>query len=229
MLRALHFNAASVLAAETTLATVKAMPTKPKRFQNAPQQWLLITLTTGSSSTLRVHAWRRLRSLGALYLQNSVALLPALCDTGRQVARLVDRIRREGGEARVLTITIADPAEEEALRAEFSRASADEYNEVRSRVPAFLEEIEMELGRGRATYAEVEESEADLERLRKWLKRVEARDYFDALGRAEAQEAVARCADALAAFEAAALAAELPEPGAKEETEKSTKRLRAVE
>ena len=229
MLRSLHFGAASVLAVKRGLATVSDMSTKKQTSATTPQQWLLITLSTGASSTLRVHAWRRLRSLGALYLQNSVALLPALPETGRHVARLVDRVRREGGEARVLTITIAEAAEERALRDEFARASSDEYNEVCSRVPAFLEEIEMERGRGRATYAEVEESEADLERLRKWLRRVEGRDFFDAAGRAEAQEAVARCADALAAFEAEALAAELPEAGVQPGADKSTKRLRAVE
>lgn len=64
--------------------------------------------------------------------------------------------------------------------------------------------------RGRATYAEVEESEADLDRLRKWLGRVRARDYFGAPGRAEAEAAVERCAAALAGFETEALAGELP-------------------
>ena len=44
----------------------------------------------------------------------------------------------------------------------------------------FLAEIEMETGRGRATYAEVEESEADLERFEKWLTAIANRDYFDA-------------------------------------------------
>lgn len=179
---------------------------------------------------MRVHAWRRLRSLGALYLQNSVCLLPALPDTQRAVARLVDRVRREGGEARVLAIALEDTAEEQAIVAEFSRERSDEYKEVCSRVPAFLEEIAMERGRGRATYAEVEESEADLERLRKWLRRVEARDYFGAAGRDEAVAAVERCAVALAEFEAEALAAELPERPAKGEAEvKPPKRLRAVE
>ncbi|MFF7987148.1 Chromate resistance protein ChrB [Streptomyces sp. NPDC007901] len=34
-----------------------------------------------------------------------------------------------------------------------------------------------------ATYAEVEESEADLERFDRWLAKIAARDYFDALAR----------------------------------------------
>ncbi len=192
-------------------------------------QWLLVTLTTGSSSTLRVHAWRRLRSLGALYLQNSVCLLPARPETKKAVVRLTDRVRREGGEARVLTITLADAAEEESIVDAFSSERSDEYNEVCSRAPAFLEEIAMERGRGRATYAEVEESEADLDRLRKWLDRIEARDYFDADGRGSAEAAVESCAEALAEFEAEALAAELPAERLPEKSEPRTKRLRAVE
>jgi hypothetical protein len=77
-----------------------------------------------------------------------------------------------------------------------------------------LAELDQERARGRVTYAEVEESEADLERFRSWLDRIRARDYFDAPGRTEAQAAVERCAAALAAFEAEALAAEAPEPSA---------------
>lgn len=190
---------------------------------------MLVTLATGSSSTLRVHAWRKLRSLGALYLQSSVSLLPARAETRRAVARLVDRVRREGGEARVLTIALADRSEEQAVIAEFSAERSDEYNEVCSRVPAFLDEIAMERARGRATYAEVEESEADLERLRKWLARIVARDYFAAGGRAEAEAAVARCEQALDEFEADALAAELPAEHAPATAKPQTKRLRAVE
>lgn len=189
------------------------------------ERWLLVTVSTAGSSTLRVHAWRKLRSLGALYLQNSVALLPERAETARAAARLLDRLRRSGGEGRVLSIAITDPREEQAVIAQFSAERSDEYHEIVSRVPAFLEEIAMERARGRATYAEVEESEADLERLQKWLTRVRARDYFAAAGRAEAEQAVERCRAELAAFEAEALAAELPgdaAPGA-------TRRLRAVE
>jgi hypothetical protein len=38
----------------------------------------------------------------------------------------------------------------------------------------------METVRGRASYAEVEESEADLERFKKWLAAISARDYVNA-------------------------------------------------
>jgi hypothetical protein len=184
-----------------------------------------VTISTGASSTLRVHVWRKLRSLGALYLQNSVALLPEHPETTRAVTKLSQRVRRSGGVARVLPIAITDPEEEAAVRGQFCVERSDEYQEIVSRVPAFLEEIAFERRRGRATYAEVEESEADLERLQKWLARVRARDYFDSPGRSEAEQAVERCAAELAAFEAEALAAELPS----EADASPTRRLRAIE
>jgi len=195
-----------------------------KKSPEAPR-WLLVTVSAAGSSTLRVHAWRKLRSMGALYLQNSVALVPARPETARALAKLLDRLRRSGGEGRALSIAITDAEEERRLIDQFSAERSDEYGEIVTRVPAFLEEIASERRRDRASYGEVEESEADLERLRKWLDRVRARDYFDAPGRSEAEAAVERCARELAVFEAEAFAAELPG----EATPASTRRLRAVD
>ncbi len=196
----------------------------PSQSPLAGERWLLITVSTAGSSTLRVHAWRKLRSLGALYLQNSVALLPERPETLRAATKLLDRLSRSGGGGRVLPIAITNRGEERAVIAQLSAERSDEYNEIVSRTPAFLEEIAYERKRGRATYTEVKESEADLERLRKWLARVRARDYFEASGRAEAEQAVERCAAELAAFEHEALAAELPADAAPS----ATRRLRAV-
>jgi hypothetical protein len=62
---------------------------------------------------------------------------------------------------------------------------------------------------GRAVITpEVEESEADLERFDRWLASIVARDYFAAAGRHDAEAAIQRCRDALAAFEAAAVVAD---------------------
>jgi len=191
-------------------------------------RWLLVIVSTaGASSTLRVHVWRRLRSLGGLYLQQAVCLLPERPETTRAVTRLLARVRHEGGEGRVIRISISGQDEENAIIAEFQQERADEYREVVSRTPAFLQEIETERAMGRATYTEVEESDADLERLRTWLRRIRARDYFGAPEAEQARAAVERCAGALAAFEAEALAAEAPEPGTSAKP-RAGRRLRAI-
>jgi hypothetical protein len=179
------------------------------------ERWLLVTTSTASApASLRVQVWRKLRSLGALYLQQSVCLLPDRPEVARAVRRLLDRVRRDGGEGRLLHVTLPEAAEQAGIIEAFRSERAIEYAEVLERVPAFLEKLATERARGRTTYAEVEESEADLERFRSWLAKISARDYFGAPNAAEAHAAVERCAAELAAFEQAALAAEVPEPGA---------------
>jgi hypothetical protein len=176
--------------------------------------WLLITVSTpgGGSSTLRVYTWRTLRRLGAHYVQQSVCLLPATPKTTRAAARLVTRLRAEGGHGQMLRIKLTNTRQETAIINAIQREREDEYREVVDRTRQFHEELQLERGRGRATYTELEESDADLARHQKWLAAIRARDYFDAPGGEEAAAAVASCEEALARFESEALSAELDEP-----------------
>jgi hypothetical protein len=176
-----------------------------------PRDWLLITVSTpgGGPSTLRVYAWRKLRSLGAHYLQQSVCLLPATPKTTRAATRLVTRLRTEGGRGEMFRIQLTDLRQEAAVVDAMQRERTDEYNEVVGSTRLFHEELHFERRRGRATYTELEESDADLARHQKWLAAIRARDYFDAPGGEEAAAAVASCEEALARFEGQALAAEL--------------------
>lgn len=159
---------------------------------------------------MRVQVWRKLRSLGALYLQQSVCLLPARAEVTREVRRLVDRVHHQGGTARVLHIEFTDPGEQAQVVGEMNTARGAEYAEVLERLPAFLEELATERSRGRASYAEVEESEADLERFRSWLSKIAKRDYFGAPDGATARQAVEAAAAELEAFEAEGLSIEAP-------------------
>jgi hypothetical protein len=145
-----------------------------------------VTASAGGADSLRVAIWRKLRSLGALYLHQSVCVLPARPEVEREIRRLVDRVRANGGAARMLRIGFEDGAEEAQLVAELQAARDDEYGEVLDRVPAFLGELRSERDRARATY--------------------DRRDYFGAPRRAEAHAAVERCAQALEAFESEAFA-----------------------
>jgi len=177
------------------------------------RQWLLIAVSTaGAADSLRVATWRKLRSLGALYLQQSVCVLPARPEVQRDIRRLVDRVHAQGGSARVLTVSFEDADEEAQVIEELRAARDDEYGEVLARVPGLLDELRQERIRDRATYEEVEESEADLERFRSWLSKIDRRDYFDAPRRAEAHAAVERCARALEAFESEAFARDARPP-----------------
>ena len=175
--------------------------------------WLLISVSTpgGSSSTLRVFAWRNLRRLGAHYLQQSVCVLPATPKTTRAATRLVTRLRTEGGQGRMLRIKLSDARQEAAIIEAIQSEREDEYRELIESTQKFHEEIALERRRGRAMYTELEESDADLARYQKWLAAIRGRDYFDAPGGEEAAAAVASCEEALARFESEALSAALDE------------------
>jgi len=190
------------------------------------RDWLLITVSTppGGSSTLRVYAWRNLRSLGGHYLQQSVCLLPATPKTTRATARVVTRLRAEGGHGEMLRIHLTDPKQETAVIDAIQRERTDEYHELVESTHQFHEELQLERRRGRATYTELEESDVDLARYQKWLAAIRGRDYFEAPGGQEAAAAVASCEQALAQFETEALSAELDEPASD-----SRPGLRAVE
>jgi hypothetical protein len=58
--------------------------------------------------------------------------------------------------------------------AELNAARDAEYADVLERLPEFHAELDKERARGRATYAEVEECEADLDRFRSWLGKITA-------------------------------------------------------
>lgn len=171
---------------------------------------LVSVSTAGAAASLRVAVWRKLRSLGALYLQQSVCVLPAREEVVQQVRRLADRVRLQGGEARVLHIEFTDSGEVAKVIGEMNAARDGEYGEVLERLPALLSEIETERARGRASYNEVEESEADLERFRSWLAKIATRDYFGAPRGAQARRAVEAAAQVLAEFEVEALSIEAP-------------------
>jgi hypothetical protein len=179
-----------------------------------PQRdWLLVTVHTPGRETSaeRVYAWRKLRGLGALYLHQSVCVLPAREQTRSAIGTLIEHLRSRGAQGEVHVIKFTDEAQETALIDEFQAERSDEYGEVVERTKQFHEELEYERGRGRVTYPEFEESEADLVRHQKWLAAIEARDYFDAPRHAEAVAAVDACERALAAFQETALAAEFDE------------------
>ena len=175
--------------------------------------WLLVTVSTAAASaSTRVLVWRRLRGLGAVYLQQAVCLLPDVAVVRNDVDRLLDRVRDEGGSGRLLEVQLRDQREQDQLVGEFQKAADAEYADLLERIPGFLDELVTERARGRATLVEVEENEADLDRYRRWLAKIQARDYFHAPLGPQAQAELDRCSLALEHFERDAFAAETGAP-----------------
>ncbi len=164
-------------------------------------RWLLLIyrLPRGSSSA-RTAVWREARRLGALSLQHAVCLLPLSEENRAAYERLARRIEEYGGEASILETV--SPGEDWHARtvARFDAARNEEYEEVADETERFREEIARERRKGKFTFAELEDEESNLERLRRYLAQVVARDAFGAGGRARAEAEVGRCAEVLEAF-----------------------------
>ncbi len=157
------------------------------------RRWLvLIYRIRSDSSSGRTYVWRQLRQLGAVYLQQAVAIVPDRPELRTGLDRIGARIRAGGGEASLLETGSPNAAWEAELVARFDAARDAEYDEVVESVERFEDEIRRETRKRRFRFAELEEGEADWEKLRRWFARLVERDFFGAAGRGTAEETLAR-------------------------------------
>jgi hypothetical protein len=188
------------------LAVAKAASDPP-----APR-WLVLVYRIPSEPTrLRAGVWRRLKGLGSIYIQNSVAVLPASKGAERALRALRADIVEMGGSA--VLLDAQSLAGENQLLDQYNAARDDEYEEIIDRCDDFLGQIEKEYAAAHFTYAELEENDVDLAKLRTWLERITQRDVLGAERRAETVEAVERCATALEEYAARVYAEESEESG----------------
>ena len=169
--------------------------------------WLLLVYRVPSEPTrLRSTVWRRLKSLGAIYLQNSAAALPASVSAERALRKLRSEIIDMSGTAVLLSCAVL--AGQHEILAAFQAARDDEYAEIVDKCEDFLGQVKKEYVAEHFTYAELEENEVDLIKLRNWLARVRDRDAFGAAGREPAERALASCEQELESYAARVYAEE---------------------
>jgi DNA-binding transcriptional regulator PaaX len=165
------------------------------------QQWLVLVYRVPSEPTrLRAAVWRRIKGLGAIYLQNSVGAFPRTVAAERALRVLRKEIIDMGGTAQLLGTEVL--AGQSDVVAAFNAARDDEYEEIIDRCNDFLEQVEKEYRSDHFTYAELEENDEDLTKLRNWFAKVSKRDLLSASGRAEVESALKRCEQVLEEYAA---------------------------
>jgi DNA-binding transcriptional regulator PaaX len=171
------------------------------------QGWLLLVYRVPSEpSRLRATVWRRIKSLGAIYLQSSAAALPASVHSERALRKLRSEILDMSGSAVLLRCSVL--AGEQEIRAAFQAARNDEYDEIVDKCHDFLAGLRKEYDEKHFSFAELEENEVDLVKLRTWLDRVRERDSFGADGLQATLSCLAECEDQLEAYAARVYAEE---------------------
>lgn len=167
---------------------------------NTRMKWIFLSYSMPTKpSKYRVQAWRQLKRMGAVSFQN-VWAIPHAVDKLKDLEKLADDIRAWKGEA---FLTIGKPLtedDEKRLLAAASEASNEEYSELLHVAEDFLKEIEMEIERKNFIFAEVEENEEELAKIKKWLTKVEKRSVCEAPLRKVTLEKIRLCDKALEDF-----------------------------
>lgn len=163
--------------------------------------WLLFTYKVPADPAAgRVALWRRLKGMGAVYLQSGVCLLPKTDDHVRRLKMLENEAASLGGEAVILETVAFDPAQEAKVLDRFRADRDDQYREFIGKCEAFAAEIAKEFAKEKFTYAELEEEDAELRKLQGWIEKIRKLDFYEApLGPAAAERLV-HCETELARY-----------------------------
>jgi hypothetical protein len=170
-------------------------------------EWLLLVYKLPPEPTrLRAAIWRKLKTAGAVYLQDGVAALPAATEHVSLMRQCTRDIADMQGTAYLLTATSL--SDETALVAAYNAARVAEYTELLDRCRAFHAELAKERAVKNFTFAELEENEDDIAKLEAWFARIVRRDRFSIAKQTEAEAALKACRSDLDTFESEVQGAE---------------------
>ena len=163
--------------------------------------WLLLTYKVPAEpAAKRVALWRRLKGMGAVYLQNGVCLLPKTDDHTRRLKMLENDIGGMGGEAVILATVALDRAQGDKVVARFKADRDDAYREFIDKCDDFESEIAKETAAQHFTYNELEENDVEVKKLRGWLEKIKKLDFYGAELAATAGERLKYCENLLDAY-----------------------------
>ncbi|EFI52761.1 ChrB domain-containing protein [Afipia sp. 1NLS2] len=156
--------------------------------------WLLLTYKVPAEpGARRVALWRRLKGMGAVYLQNGVCLLPKTDAHVRQLKMIENEVAEMGGEAVILKTVALDKGQGEKVVDRFNADRDDQYREFLGRCVGFEKEIAKEFSINKFTYAELEEEDADLKKLQGWFEKIRRLDFYGAPLASEAEKKLKDC------------------------------------
>src|SRR5215475_3458001 len=164
-------------------------------------RWLLLTYKVPAEpASKRVALWRRVRGMGAVYLQNGVCLLPKTDDHARRLKMLENDIAEMGGEAVLLDTVALDRAQEDKVVTRFKADRDDAYREFIDKCDDFEAEIVKETAAQHFTYNELEENDVELKKLQGWLEKIKKLDFYGGELATEASERLKSCENLLDAY-----------------------------
>ena len=140
------------------------------------REWALLVYKIPPHPTrLRAQVWRNLQRCGAIYLQNSVCIVPATSELAENMQWIADEIRDMDGEAFLFRATATSPAQEVQIERLFGAASRPQA----VKLVEALRGLERRLRRSAAPEA-VAQAEDELRRIRQAALKLRLRSHFPA-------------------------------------------------
>lgn len=163
--------------------------------------WLLLAYKVPSEPTrTRVGIWRWIKSLGAVYLQSGVCVLPSTLEHGRQLKLLQHEILKAGGAADILDAVATDEKQQSAIVQRFQEDRQADYREFLGKCADYQKDLRRETAIRNFTFAEFQENDEDLRKLRGWLEKIAALDFYGTQAAQEARKRLGECEQLLEEF-----------------------------
>ena len=163
---------------------------------------MLIYRLPSNDSRARVAVWREVRRLGSLHVQQSVLAVPDAEPFEDAVERLREVLAEVGGQITALRSEPLAAGDDGRLLAAWNEARDAEYRELMGECAKFLAEIDHEFEIEKFTLAELDEEEAELDKLQRWHERIRRLDIHGAPNSSAAATALRDAEQALARYSA---------------------------
>lgn len=161
---------------------------------------LLLPQIPSEPSRHRVAVWRQLRKAGAVPVSTGVWALPAGPAFQDDVDRAGELCRKGGGALAVIDASPRDEDSAAVIYQAFATVRLDEWAEFMADCGKFEEEIAKEIGKSKFTFAELEEEEQSLDRLRRWYRDLKRRDVLELPEAGSAEERLRGCTEVLEGY-----------------------------
>jgi hypothetical protein len=154
--------------------TIVTLHRQEKAMSKPGTNWIFLFYSLPAQPTrLRLHIWRRLQKMGALYLHNAAWVLPARPELVENMEYAATTIVELGGTCQLITGAPRLPDGEEQIIAEFRALADGRLEEICRHLSTIAEKLE-----GTASLTALEQVDEELKRERTAYLRSRKRAYF---------------------------------------------------
>jgi len=166
------------------------------------REWVLLVHQLPQKPTkLRVRIWRKLQTLGAISIKNSVYALPFNDKTNEDFQWLKKEIEAIGGEANVFRAGAVEGATDTEIISLFRQTRNEEYSQLIEVLDSLVEAIKEQNQSGNLTALRISHYEIELTKNKQELERISATDFFNAPNKSKAVKSYEHCQKVLQDFQ----------------------------